>query len=228
MRRWASRSVGVSQMDEAQLHFQSMDRPVTSITEFIGVLQHRWPMAMPFFRGESTEFETPMVASIWRDSPSNPWSSTDLRRGLNPSSVWTAAEDRAIEAFKEWAGDSLPTRDRFLSQYGLPDDPYSPEWIPLAQHFGFPTRLIDVTLDPFDPSTILRSRSSDLMNKGDGNSQIGIGNWTIHRTGERGQGLPCQRCRTNRISSGLHICQATRIRTCGYQGGGYVDGREVA
>jgi hypothetical protein len=137
-------------MEEAQLrlHYGSMDRPVTSITEYVGVLQYRWSMFMPFFRGESQKHEPPMLASIWRDSPNNPWRSADFRHPFKLPSVWTEAEELALKTFKKWAGESLPTRDRFLSHYGLPDDDDSPEWIPLAQHFGFPTRLIDVTLDP--------------------------------------------------------------------------------
>lgn len=134
---------------DLDFHYQSMARSVTSVTEYIGVLQHRWPMRMPFFRGESKKHDVPMLPAIWRDSsPSNPWGASEFREPLAPPAVWTVGEDLSVQAFKEWASASRRGRDRFLLQYGVPEADFSPEWIPLAQHFGFPTRLIDVTLDP--------------------------------------------------------------------------------
>jgi hypothetical protein len=91
------------------------------------------------FRGESRLFNKPITPSIFRDV-------LNFTRDKHPAKSITDQEIVEVEKCKEYAAEGR-IKDRYLRAF-LPDMHNDDvNWLPLAQHFGFKTRLLDVTLN---------------------------------------------------------------------------------
>ena len=127
----------ITNQNDLQHHYRSLNDRVHSVTEFMGILEYRWVMQIHYFRGEPQLYPTPCLPSIWRGPSPTPASAT---------TVWTQKEQDVVDDFRK-----LVLSGKLIDPYfdlTTPPSDDSPEWLELAQHYGHPTRLLDVTLDP--------------------------------------------------------------------------------
>ena len=127
----------VTNTDELEQHYRTLSDRIHSVTEFMGILEYRWVMKIHYFRGEPQLFSPPCLPSIWRGSPVTSACST---------TVWTNKEQKVVDNFRSLVLSGR-LNDPYFDTITPPADD-SPEWLELAQHYGHPTRLLDVTLDP--------------------------------------------------------------------------------
>lgn len=134
-------------------HTKGSTLEAKSIEEFV---QHfiKFPLRGFYARGESKEYDSPFLPGIWRKDHIF----TD-RTPVDSSSFFTRGEMKSLEKCQErfLKGDIDDTYfEKFI------DDPSAPiktdsvdmlHWAALAQHYNkdqcHPTRLIDITRDPF-------------------------------------------------------------------------------
>jgi len=102
---------------------------IENISDLFQLFESRWPMPKPvIFRGESKEHNPILCPSAFRNGP--PESEFDVYREFH-ANYYQAGE-------RDYMFDRLHPESEALS---LP-------FIALAQHYGTPTRLLDVTLNP--------------------------------------------------------------------------------
>lgn len=91
------------------------------------------------FRGEDKLYDKPATPSILRVD------SDTLTRERYPDRSIT---DQEIEQVELCQGDRLNASDRYIQAFIPSMHPMDVNWLPLARHFGFKTRLLDVSVNP--------------------------------------------------------------------------------
>ena len=131
-----SPTLHITNNEELKRYYQTLPDRVSSITEFMGVIEYRWTMEIPYLRGEPEIYQTPCLPSIWRGVDANDYSENG----------WTNKEQQEVNDFrtKVLSGE---LKDPYVNKDNMPSN-NSIEWLELAQHYGHCTRLLDVTLDP--------------------------------------------------------------------------------
>jgi hypothetical protein len=126
----------ITNSDELKRYYATLPDRISSVTEYIGIIEHRWVMNIPYFRGEPEIYPKPCLPGIWRGVDESQYS----------KNTWTDKEQEEVEKFKGkvLSGD---LNDPYIDTTNPPSK-NSIEWLELAQHYGHPTRLLDVTLDP--------------------------------------------------------------------------------
>ena len=118
---------------------------ITSVTEYIETII-KFPN-FRFARGESKKYEVPFLPSIWR--PNN----SIVKNPINENSNYSVGEFELLQNFQKKVlnGDIKdPYFKTFISDIEseiLVDSENLWHWTALAQHYGTPTRLADVTAD---------------------------------------------------------------------------------
>lgn len=110
---------------------------IEKVSDFF-LIWEQWRAEGLVYRGESKEYEeTWCQPSILR-----------MYEHFNhvPSHAPFTAEER--EQIEHCQADPLATTDPFLKAFLPSIEKDDPNWVPLAQHFGFGTRLLDVTTNP--------------------------------------------------------------------------------
>jgi hypothetical protein len=130
--------IHITNDDELRHHYATLNGRVHSVTEYMGIIEYRWTMRIHYFRGEPQLYQTPCLPSIWRRHNSTNTS--------NAATVFTQKEQDVVDNFRGLVLSGKLNDPYFDLASPPPND--SPEWIELAQHYGHPTRLLDVTLDP--------------------------------------------------------------------------------
>lgn len=69
-----SPTLHITNIDELKWYYQTLPDRVSSITEYIGVIEYRWTMEILYFRGEPEIYPTPCLPSIWRGVDKNDFS----------------------------------------------------------------------------------------------------------------------------------------------------------
>ena len=133
--------LNITNQDQLKQHYQSLPDRVNSLTEYIAILEYRWAMSIFYFRGEPEIYPVPCLPSIWRGE------CRVENNSMDNNTVWTDRERATLEEFQKLVLDGKLSDPYFDATNPPPLD--SPEWLELAQHYGYPTRLLDVTLDPF-------------------------------------------------------------------------------
>jgi hypothetical protein len=126
---------------------------VTSFYDFMDAIHKRYRVSDWFFRGETNEYDTPFLPTVWRDD--HPF--TDR----TPISEETSFSVGELEVLRTCQSDALAGEiddSSFLEHFV---DPHAPinlgsvdlfNWLGLAQHHNqdqrYPTRLVDVSSDP--------------------------------------------------------------------------------
>lgn len=90
------------------------------------------------FRGETTLHENPGSPSILRGNP-------PLTRNRYPGNSIT---DQEVEEVEKCQADHPDGSDKYLKAFIPSIHKHDVNWLPLARHFGYKTRLLDVTLNP--------------------------------------------------------------------------------
>ena len=132
--------INITNQEQLVNYYRGIPDRVHSLTEYVALLEYRWAMQIVYFRGEPRVYPEPCLPSIWR---------TDLfhhQENETTSKLWTAQEQESIERFQKIVLNGDLSDPYFDTRN--PPEPNSTEWLELAQHYGFPTRLLDVTLDP--------------------------------------------------------------------------------
>lgn len=133
-------SIHSTNRQERDNFYAQHGRPIESVYEYIAYLEKGFPAPIVHFRGEAKKYPVPFQPTVWRDAV--PISDRVPFAG----GILTIAEKNAIDAFKaHYLAGGL--HDPYMEQRTIPDDD-SYEWILLAQHYGYATRLVDVTRDP--------------------------------------------------------------------------------
>lgn len=114
-------------------------RPATSVFSYLWALENRFPTSVNYFRGEPARYDSPLLPKIWREV-AKPTPEED------GGGVLTVEERSSISHAQE-AYRRGELSDPYFERNEPPSDDSS-EWLFLAQHYGFSTRLLDVTLDP--------------------------------------------------------------------------------
>jgi hypothetical protein len=126
----------ITNSEELKRYYQTLPDRVSSVTEYIGIIEYRWTMNIPYFRGEPEIYPSPCLPGIWRGVDGNQFS----------ENAWTEKEQAEVDEFREIVlSGSL--NDPYIDLANPPSN-NSIEWLELAQHYGHLTRLLDVTLDP--------------------------------------------------------------------------------
>lgn len=130
--------------EATQWHNLNMDgEPVSSVQEFCKIINIFGKRDNPngwVFRGEAFLYEKPLTPSIFRDDD----------EPTNIECPNRTITDNELEEIKKCKLEvkSGDINDRYLKAF-LPmiheDDV---NWLPLTQHFGFKTRLLDITINP--------------------------------------------------------------------------------
>ena len=131
-----TQTLHITNLEELERYYQTLPERVSSVTEYIGIMEYRWIMNIPYFRGEPELFNTPCLPGIWRGVDLNEVSDNG----------WSAKEQKQVSEFQSMVA-SGELSDPYIDISSLPDS-NSIEWLELAQHYGYQTRLLDVTLDP--------------------------------------------------------------------------------
>jgi len=126
----------ITNSEELKRYYQTLPDRISSVTEYIGIIEHRWIMNIPYFRGEPEIYLSPCLPGIWRGVDVNQYS----------ENAWTDKEQAEVDEFREKVLSGA-LNDLYIDVANPPSD-NSIEWLELAQHYGHLTRLLDVTLDP--------------------------------------------------------------------------------
>lgn len=92
------------------------------------------------FRGESRLFDKPLTPSIFREELIFTW-------GQHPEKSITDQEIAEVEKCQLHTEEGH-IKDRYIRAFLPVMHPEDVNWLPFAQHFGFKTRLLDMTLNP--------------------------------------------------------------------------------
>ncbi|MGY8814728.1 MAG: FRG domain-containing protein [Gammaproteobacteria bacterium] len=111
---------------------------VTEISQFTHIVSQFFKGGQWIFRGEGELYESPAAPSVLRDNPS-------LSRNRFPDKTIT---DQEIAEIEQCQSELQAGSDRYLSAFLPSMHSEDVNWLPLARHFGYRTRLIDVTLSP--------------------------------------------------------------------------------
>lgn len=111
---------------------------VSELAQFTHIVSQFFKGGKWIFRGESELYEFPAAPSILRGNPT-------LTRNRYPERSIT---DQEIEEVERCQADHPGGSDRYLSAFLPSIHAEDVNWLPLARHFGYCTRLIDVTLSP--------------------------------------------------------------------------------
>jgi len=117
--------------------------PVSSVQEFCKVINIFGKRDNPngwLFRGEAFLYDTPLTPSIFRGgiAPTNT---------KYPDRTITDIEIEEIEKCQLKVKDG-EINDRYIKAFLPMIHPEDVNWLPLTQHFGFKTRLLDVSINP--------------------------------------------------------------------------------
>ncbi len=119
------------------------DKSVESVKEFTKIIStffkkngnDQW-----LFRGESHLFDRPLVPSLFRGN-------IVLRNTQYPEKTITDFEIQEIESCQV-NSNAGEIKDRYLRAFLPIMHNQDVNWLPLARHFGYKTRLLDVTVNP--------------------------------------------------------------------------------
>jgi hypothetical protein len=129
------------------MELTELANPVTTAYEFLEVLERRWRgLGSPrYFRGEPRKHNVPFMPKIWR--PDHAYSDEILNERQDPRFILTQAEHQSIQQCQRDFADGVFS-DPFFSKFFDTSDTSSSHWLALAQHWNYPTRLIDITMQP--------------------------------------------------------------------------------
>lgn len=119
------------------------EKSVESVKEFTNVVSTFFKQNKNdawLFRGESHLFEKPLVPSLLRDDIA-------LHNTKCPDKTITDIEIEEIESCQE-SLNAGEIKDRYLKAFLPIMHNKDVNWLPLARHFGYKTRLLDVTVNP--------------------------------------------------------------------------------
>ena len=91
------------------------------------------------FRGEGALYISPLTPSILRDDPDL------LTRDRYPDRSIT---DQEIQQVEQCQADHPDGSDRYIKAFMPSMHPMDVNWLPLARHFGYQTRLLDACVNP--------------------------------------------------------------------------------
>lgn len=90
------------------------------------------------FRGEDELYENPATPTILRGKP-------ELTHNRYPDKTIT---DQEIEQVEECQSNTPHGTDRYIQAFIPSIHRHDVNWLPLARHFGYSTRLLDITINP--------------------------------------------------------------------------------
>ncbi|WP_448874422.1 FRG domain-containing protein [Desulfobulbus propionicus] len=128
--------------------------PIYSLDDFADAINNRYLISDWYFRGEPNEYDRPFLPSVWRTGHAY----TD-QTPLQPETSFSVGE---LSALKQCQSDLISGTiedTTFIKYFQNPSDPIDlssvdfVSWLGLAQHYNqgqrYPTRLVDITRDPY-------------------------------------------------------------------------------
>lgn len=115
-------------------------KPVSSVADFSTFVTSFFKGRPWIFRGESHLFPKPLTPSIYRDE-------LEFTNKQYPDRSITDQEINEVEKCQSQSNKG-EIKDKFISAFLPAMHPEDVNWLVLARHFGFKTRLLDVTLNP--------------------------------------------------------------------------------
>lgn len=119
--------------ESKQWLLNTIKEPVSNVVDFCKFVTHIFRGDNWVFRGESHLFDKPLAPSIIRDE-------LDFTRRRHPGKSITDQEIEEIEKCQLQTVKGL-IKDRYLRAFLPAMHLEDVNWLPLAQHFGFKTRL---------------------------------------------------------------------------------------
>lgn len=115
-----------------------LDHAVSNLSEYVQIITTFFRGGGWVFRGEGELFDCPAAPSAFRNS-------STLTKNRYPNRAIT---DQEMEQVQACVNEHPNTSDRFLRAFIPTIHQHDVNWLPLARHFGYSTRLLDVTLNP--------------------------------------------------------------------------------